>query len=552
MNNSELIPVSALNTYVYCSRRFYLEHNRGMFEDNPHTIEGRTAHRVVDDRSKEGKEINKNDVIHRRSVYFSSENFGIIGKLDLLEEKENEIYPVEYKKGKAPNKNYAPWLNDQIQLCAQALLMQENGLKLPDKAYLYYVGSKKRVEIQITENLILETHRVIAACRLIAKSDVLPPLAENRNKCFGCSLNAICLPEEEETLKGKKINAKVIIPMSLDGDILYVDHIGAYVSLSDGNIKITKPESDDIVTASLEKVREIIICGPVQATTQVIHECLKKNIPIHYMNFHGKQLGVSTPFFNYHGILREAQWKAHFDDKICLDLAKITVSSKMANMKTLMMRYTRDERTEDDVDFFDKIKNLNKKIDPVKDMDSLRGYEGMAARIYFECFERYIKLDKRAFFYFKERNRRPPKDPVNALLSFGYSMLVKDCIGAAIRVGFDPFCGYYHSMKYGRPSLSLDVMEFFRQPIVDSVVLSSINNGIFKDKDFHQYQGVCYLNEKGRKKFLIQYEMRKKDLVTHPKFHYRMSYERTIELQYRLLGKFLLNDIDEYQGFYIR
>ena len=107
-------------------------------------------------------------------------------------------------------------------------------------------------------------------------------------------------------------------------------------------------------------------------------------------------------------------------------------------------------------------------------------------------------------------------------------------------------------MKYGRPSLALDVMEFFRQPIVDSVVLSSINNGIFKENDFYQYQNVCYLSEKGRKKFLVQYEMRKKDLVTHPKFHYRLNYERTIELQLRLMGKFLLNDIDTYEGFHIR
>ena len=130
--------------------------------------------------------------------------------------------------------------------------------------------------------------------------------------------------------------------------------------------------------------------------------------------------------------------------------------------------------------------------------------------------------------------------------------MVKDCTGTALRVGFDPYCGFYHTMKYGRPSLSLDMMEFLRQPIVDSVVLSSINNGIFKEKDFHWYQNVCYLNEKGRKKFLVQYHMRKKDLITHPMFNYRLSYERTIELQFRLLGKYLLKDIDRYEGFYIR
>lgn len=288
--NNSLIPVSHLNAYVYCPRRFYLENNMGMFEDNPHTIEGRSKHRVVD--GKDVRPAKKDDAIHRRSVAFSSLQLGISGKLDLLEEKEGKpLYPVA-------------------------------------------------------------------------------------------------------------------------------------------------------------------LIGPAQATTQTIH--------------------------------------------------------------------------------------------------SLRGLEGMAAKHYFSRFEQYIKPERQSFFYFKDRNRRPPQDPVNALLSFGYSLLAKDCTGAAIRVGFDPFCGYYHTMKYGRPSLALDMMEMFRQPVVDSVVLSTINNGVFKEKDFYRFQNVCYLNEKGRKKYLVQYEMRKKDMVTHPKFHYRMSYERTIELQYRLLAKYLLGDIDSYEGFTIR
>jgi CRISPR-associated protein Cas1 len=255
---------------------------------------------------------------------------------------------------------------------------------------------------------------------------------------------------------------------------------------------------------------------------------------------------------HYHGLLREAQWHAHFDNNQCLGLAKAIVKAKVANMKTMMMRYIRDDRDKTDEANFKKmkwIKNMSEKTD---DFDSLRGYEGMAGKIYFSRFEKYIKPDKRVFFFFNNRNRRPPKDPVNALLGFGYSLLAKDCTGTGIRVGLDPYCGFYHTMKYGRPSLSLDIMESFRQPVVDSVVLSAINNGVFKEKDFYTFQDVCYMNEKGRKKFLAQYEMRKKDLVTHPGFHYRLSYERTIELQFRLLGKYLLNDIDKYEGFQIR
>jgi CRISPR-associated protein Cas1 len=546
------IPLSYLNAYVYCPRRFYLEHVRGMFEDNVHTIEGRSRHRVVDMRGREARPAKKDEVIHRRSVSFSSGKLGITGKLDLVEEKEGEgPYPVEYKKGKKP-KNRDPWPNDQIQLCAQALLMRENGLPFPNKGYLYYISSRARAEVPLTEKLTEETRETIARCHDVSRMESPPPLAENRNKCFGCSLNAICLPEEEEVVKGKKVNARTILPMGLDGHVLYVDTIGAYLGLSGRTIKITAPGGEKIGEASLETLREVVLCGPVQVTSQALHACLKKNIPVHYMNFHGRYLGLATPLLHYHGIMREAQWRAHFDTFRSLELAKAVVWAKLINMRTLMMRYLRDERTDVDKENFRRLQDLRRNAEKAKGTATLRGYEGLGGKIYFSQFGRYIKSDKRSFFPFSGRNRRPPRDPLNALLSFGYSLLAKDCTGTAIRVGLDPYCGFYHTMKYGRPSLALDVMEVFRQPVVDSLVLTCVNNGVFSQKDFYQYQNVCYLNEKGRKKFLAQYQMRKNDLVTHPKFHYRLSYERTIEIQFRLLGKFLLGDIDSYEGFHIR
>jgi len=546
-----MIPVSYLNAYVFCPRRFFLEFNRGMFEDNDHTVEGRTLHRIVDGRSS-GKATRKGDIIHRRSVIFSSATLGITGRLDLLEENSGKsIYPVEYKKGKKP-KGRKPWLNDRIQLCAQALLMRDNGMNYPDRAYLYYMSSRARVEVVIDDALTQETERVIAECRSISRRDTVPPLANNRNKCFGCSLNAICLPEEEEVSIGKKTNARRILPMAMDGDVLYADTIGAWISLANGHLRIVSPDGNTLETCALEKLREVNLCGPVQITTQALHACLNRGIPVHYLNFYGKYVGTASALNHFHGILRRAQWEAHFDPIRSLEFARSIVRSKITNMRTLMMRYIRDDRTESHNHDFRCLRELRNQARRAETASSLRGFEGMASRYYFGRFREFIKPDKRTFFDFKNRNRRPPKDPANTLLSFGYSLLAKDCISAAIRVGFDPFCGYYHTMKYGRPSLALDLMEVFRQPIIDSVVLSGINNGVYRHKDFHIFQGVCYLNQTGRKKFLAQYEMRKKDLVTHPRFHYRLSYNRTIELQYRLLGKVLLKEMEQFEGFYIR
>jgi CRISPR-associated protein Cas1 len=279
---------------------------------------------------------------------------------------------------------------------------------------------------------------------------------------------------------------------------------------------------------------------------------MKRNIPVHYLNFHGRFLGSATPVFTYHGLLRKAQWEAHFDELKSLNIAKKIVCSKISNMRTIMMRFLRENRNESDRTDFENMKAFSKNAEKSDSAKTLRGYEGVASKTYFKRFADFIKPEKQDAFPFTDRNRRPPKDPVNALLGFGYSLLAKDCFGTAARVGYDPFCGFYHTMKYGRPSLALDVMEFFRQPVVDSIVLTAINNGIIKEKDFYTFGNVCYLNEKGRKKFLVQYEMRKKDLVTHPRFHYRLSYARTIELQYRFLGKYLLKEVDEYAGFVIK
>lgn len=549
---NRLVPISYLNAYVYCPRRFYLEFVRGMFEDNLYTAEGRQSHAGVDNKGREPRPKKKEGAIHRRSVMWSSERLGITGRLDLLEEKEGgEAYPVEYKKGYKPN-GREPWRNDKVQLCAQALLMRENGLPLPSRAYLYYIASKARVEIPLDESIIADTLQVITACRATAAQQQPPNPISNRNQCFACSLYPICLPEEEEVIQGRKINARCILPKRLEDQILYVDLPGAYLSKSDRQVRVKAPGGKALGEVSMEHLQEMVLLGAVQVSTQLLHSCFYNDIPVHFMSPRGSYLGVATPLLHKHGLLREAQWQSHFNNAASLALARNIVECKLANSRTLLMRYLREQKVPADKQLFEQMKRLIRQVVSVDSLDSLRGLEGMGGRLYFGQFQRFVKVAKREDFRFDGRVKRPPDNPVNALLSFGYALLAKDCTGAALRVGLDPFCGYYHTMKYGRPSLALDIMEYFRQPIVDSMVISSINNGVFSSKDFLNYQQTCYLNERGRKKFLAQYEMRKKDNITHPLFKYRLSYERTIELQYRILGKYLLGDVHKYEGFRIR
>ena len=181
---------------------------------------------------------------------------------------------------------------------------------------------------------------------------------------------------------------------------------------------------------------------------------------------------------------------------------------------------------------------------------SLLGIEGTAARLYFAAFAGLFKTD--TSFNFENRNRRPPRDPVNALLSFVYALLTKELTIALYASGFDPMLGFFHRPRYGRPSLALDLAEEFRSIVADSVVLTLINNGEVTDTDFIRRAGAVALTSTGRKAVLRAFERRMESLVTHPIFKYRISYRRVFEVQARLLGRTLLGEFEVYPAFLTR
>ena len=198
-------------------------------------------------------------------------------------------------------------------------------------------------------------------------------------------------------------------------------------------------------------------------------------------------------------------------------------------------------------------------------LSTLLGIEGAAARLYFENFNGMLKsprespnaddeseVQRQYAFAFTERNRRPPRDPVNALLSLGYSLLARECTLAAWSAGFDPYVGFYHQPRFGRPAMALDVMEEFRPLIADSVALTLINNGMLANSDFVRAGDSVSLTPKGRKTFFLAYEKRIHAPVTHPVFDYKVSYRRAIELQFRLLAKVMTGDIEQYLPFTTR
>jgi CRISPR-associated protein Cas1 len=285
----------------------------------------------------------------------------------------------------------------------------------------------------------------------------------------------------------------------------------------------------------------------VQVTAQTLHRLMEEGIPVLFATrggwFLGRALGGDTKNVE----LRAAQYRAVNDSARALHVARAIVHTKISNSRTMLRR---NHRAPPRVALFE-IKQLARKALEAESIDTLLGIEGSAARVYFREFTGMLKTDLEDFD-FEGRNRRPPRDPINALLSFCYGLLVRETTMAAHAVGLDPLLGLYHQSRFGRASLALDLMEEFRPILADSTVISVINNGVVDGSDFIRGHGACALKPPARKRVVQAMERRIDQLVTHPVFDYRLSYRRVLEVQARLLSRLLMGEIDAYPGFRVR
>jgi len=549
-----LLPARMVNEYQYCPRLAYLEWVQGEWAESADTVEGRYGHRRVD---KPGgslpppEEAEAGERFHARSITLSSNRLGLIAKMDLIEGEGDTVTPVDYKRGKRPHVPKGAYDPERVQLCIQGLILAEHGYTCTE-GVLYYIESRERVRIVFDEELRALALNAVNGLRLIAAGGQVPAPLEDSPKCPRCSLVAICLPDEVNFLKQAQDSPRPLAVARDEALPLYVQANKAKVAKSGETLEISIDDKPT-ATARLIDVSQVVLMGNVYMTTPTLHELLRRDVPVSWHSYGGWFLGHTVSVGHKNVELRTAQYRASFDERICLRIAKGLVRAKVMNARTLLRRNWRGESLPDGV--LEELKRDAAQAERAGNIAELLGFEGVAAQRYFQNFSQLIKRDgdpANFRFEFTQRNRRPPTDPVNALLSFAYAMLTRAWTIALSSVGFDPYRGFYHQPRYGRPALALDMMEPFRPLVADSCVLYAINNGEVRPSDFISAAGSVALAPDGRKRFIGTFERRMAQEITHPLFGYKLSYRRLLELQARLLGRFLLGEIPDYPNFTTR
>ena len=597
------IPARMMNEFVYCQRLFYYEFVEGVFVESADTLRGDSIHRRVDsgdgalpsakakkttatDKTSDEVDVkesavqeNEPETIHSRSVQMGSERLGVVAKMDLVESKMREgdllsaleVCPVDYKAG-APKEGTEAnelWDTDKMQLGLQALILRDNGYTC-NEGVIYYRATKQRVRLPITlelENWILQN---IADAKRVITGPIPPPLAHSP-KCVRCSLAPVCLPDETRMLAEPGMKVDVIAPQDTpptterprrlvaardDSRALYLNTPGYRVGCKD-EVLTVKDKDKTIEEVRMRDVSHVALFGNVQISTQAIQALCEQEIPVTYFSMGGWFYGITRGHTMKNVFLRMEQFRLAREDKTYLSLARQFVHGKIRNHRTVLMR----NHLEPPDGIIAKLKRASEDALAAGSIEELLGIEGAAASQYFQHFGGMVKAEddlpgfalptqrtkQRTFnFNFNNRNRRPPTDPVNAMLSLAYSMLAKDCTLAALAVGFDPYLGFYHQPRFGRPALALDLMEEFRPLVAESTVLSCINNRVVTEKDFVKAGQAVNLTAPGRKRFFQTYEQRMSSLITHPLFDYKVSYRRALELQARILAKALTGEIAAY------
>ena len=321
---------------------------------------------------------------------------------------------------------------------------------------------------------------------------------------------------------------------------MYVFEHDVYISKEGGELKVSRRKGREVLMRKPTiHVSELVLFGNAIVTPSALYPLLEQGSSVHYITRGGSYFGHIAPQENKNVPLRIQQYKAYLDEEWKHTLARSFVLAKVQNAIVFAKRSGADVTS---------LSDAIRDIERCDNTESLRGLEGNAARNYFAL----IKHKFPEAFAPESRTKRPPRDIANSVLSLAYTFLAKECQNAIRIAGLEPYIGYLHEPKYGKPALALDLMEEFRSIIADSVVLSLFNKNMLNETHFHTDDGFPKCTDEGFKQFLRAWEERLSQTVRHPHLKQKLNYRQVMTAQARILGKHLMGELPEYKAFTVR
>jgi CRISPR-associated protein Cas1 len=473
----------------------------------------------------------------------------------LAELDGNIAVPIEYRKGK-PRRPFVEdradddgngvvelWPTDRVQVGLQCILLEESGYEVP-RAIVYYAAERRRVEVPFDTTMRDEALATLAEAKNCANGPRPLPLV-NDPRCPRCSLQPVCLPDEvnqqrEEQNRQTSHQPRKLWPPRDDGIHIVAQQEGTKIGVRGGALTISDYNGKKLKELPLAGIESLSLLGSAQLSTQAMHTLADRGIPVAMLSASGRLVAMVDPLDSTSAEVRRAQVR-RFDEPLAqLELSRALVAAKIVNQRTLLMR-NHDSPLPPRI--ADELATRAEQAARADSLDSVRGHEGQAAAVYFGSFAGMFKSELAAEFDANGRQRRPPPDPINAALSFAYSMLTHECTAALRTARLEPSIGAFHVSRPGRPALALDLMEPFRPLIADSVVVTAFNRGELKAGHFLRTAAGCMFTDAGRKAFFGVYGRRMADEVTHPVFGYKLSYRRMIVLHARMIAAWLLGEV---------
>jgi CRISPR-associated endonuclease Cas1/CRISPR-associated protein Cas4 len=552
--DTPLVPARMVNEFVYCPRLAYLMWTQAEWSETGDTVEGRRVHARVDRAnaplpSPEALDADDGRIVSR-SLTLASESLGVIAKIDVAEAEDGVVTPVDYKRGKRPHVAQGAWEPERIQVCLQALLLEEHAYRV-DEGAIWFAESRERVRVVLDEALRSAARAAANGLRLVVAQGRIPPPLADSPKCPRCALVSVCLPDEVRTLAGSSLAPRAIAVPPDEALPLVVQSQYARIGKDGETLKIADEEQGE-KRVRLIDISDVALFGNVSITTPALTALFEREIPVTFHSHGGWFRGIAHGVGHRNVEVRTAQYRMSFDDAACLCFARDLVAAKIVNQRTILRRNWRGLPEERQV-VLDRLRAARRSAGHAATLTELLGLEGDAAAVYFRAFAGQLKQPEAARgmapFRFEARNRRPPADPVNALLSLAYAVLTRHMTIALAGVGLDPYRGFYHAPRYGRPALALDLMEPFRPVVADSVVLWAVNTGEVGPGDFVVAATGTALAPAGRRRFMAAFERRLSQETTHPVFGYQVSMRRMLVVQARLLSRWLLGELAAYPHY---